>query len=172
MRRATVKPAEERAGGTSEALDIQDPQDIKIIDHLRGNGRVPLRDIAVDLKVSEAAVRKRILKLERDGFLRIVTMVNQSAVGRPFTAMVGVSVSRRSPASVAKDLGREKGISTILIKQTKPELLLRLTAGTLEELHRLMTDVISAVPGVKKLFPSVVTTIHKYDIRWAPPAVE
>jgi len=117
-------------------------------------------------------VRKRILKLQRDGFLRIVTMVNQSAVGRPLTAMVGVSVSKRSPASVAKDLGREKGVSTVIIKQTKPELLVRLTADSLEELRRLMTEVISTVPGVNKLFPSIVTKIYKYEIRWAPPALE
>jgi len=44
-----------------------DENDLKILDFLKKNARTPYTIIAKDLKVSEAAVRKRIEKLIRLG---------------------------------------------------------------------------------------------------------
>ncbi|MEM1621380.1 MAG: AsnC family transcriptional regulator, partial [Metallosphaera sp.] len=51
-----------------------DAKDIKILEVLKKNARTPYTMIAKDLKVSEAAIRKRIEKLTKLGVIKRFTI--------------------------------------------------------------------------------------------------
>jgi DNA-binding Lrp family transcriptional regulator len=145
-----------------------DELDQRLIDLLHADGRLSIRNLAAQLGVSEPLARSRLRRLEDSQYLRIMTMVNQAALGFPLMAMVGISISKRPPADVAAELSKEPRISTIIVMQSSPELIVRIVVRSLKELKEVMTDVIAPVAGVERLFPSLATTVHKYDFRWAP----
>ena len=78
------------------AVDL-DPQDVKILTLLLGDGRLPASQIADSVGLSRPAVAERIARLERDGVIRGTTaVVDPSALGRIITAFIsarGASIS-------------------------------------------------------------------------------
>ncbi len=72
--------------GRPEVSDL----DKRIIEHLQQDGRRPFTQIAVDLGVSEAAVRARTNRLIEKGILQVVGVTDPLKLGFQQWAMIGV----------------------------------------------------------------------------------
>ena len=68
-----------------------DAVDQKIVDLLRGNGRLSREQIAREINLSRPAVHERVKRLEEQGVIRGYTAeVDWNALGKPLTAFIFV----------------------------------------------------------------------------------
>ena len=71
-----------------------------IIKMLQQDGRLPYKDIAKALKVSEGTIRNRVQSMKQSGALKIVALADPMAIRYQADAMIGIKVaSRQHPAA-------------------------------------------------------------------------
>ena len=74
---------------------------------LQEDGRLPYKDIASHLGVSEGTIRNRVQRMKDANMLKIVALVDPMAIRYKADAMIGVKVSNQSnPAKVADRLAQ------------------------------------------------------------------
>ncbi|MDE3026700.1 MAG: AsnC family transcriptional regulator, partial [Acidobacteriota bacterium] len=107
MRRDDVQPVrlpvglDSRRGPVAPARRVDD-LDRQIIEALQANGRESFRGIAARLGVSEATVRARYARLNREGILQVVAVTNPLGLGYE-QALVGLKTSG-PPEAVADEI--------------------------------------------------------------------
>src|SRR5262245_60378095 len=87
-------------------MEVIDNTDRKIIALLRETPRESNRALARALGLSEPNVAARIARLEQQGVLRVMAVVDMHAIGYEHVAVVGIRVSNRHPDAVAAELTR------------------------------------------------------------------
>lgn len=147
---------------------VLEPIDEKIIAALRQSGRIANRDLARLIDVNEATVRTRLRKLEATNAVRVVAMRDLTAMGFNAIAAVGVQVKGRSASEVGADLAKLENVITVNVTIGMYDLEAQVVAAGIEELDRLLTDVIAHIEGVERLFPGLSMKILKYNPEWAP----
>ncbi|MFZ5706785.1 MAG: Lrp/AsnC family transcriptional regulator [Pseudomonadota bacterium] len=147
---------------------VLEPIDEKIIAALRQSGRIANRDLARLIDVNEATVRTRLRKLESTNAVRVVAMRDLTAMGFNAIAAVGVQVKGRSAADVGAELAKIDNVITVNVTIGMYDLEAQVVADNIEELDRLLTDVIAHIEGVERLFPGLSMKILKYNPEWAP----
>jgi len=85
---ASVEPGKNRGIASSE-----DDLNREIIKMLQQDGRLPYRDIATSLKVSEGTIRNRVQSMKQSGALKIVALADPMAIRYKADAMIGIKVS-------------------------------------------------------------------------------
>ncbi len=71
-----------------------DTLDLQIIRSLTRNARKPYRTIAQELDVSDATIRKRVKKMQRDGIIRAFNvMVDYNKMGQFIKAFIGLKIN-------------------------------------------------------------------------------
>lgn len=171
---ATKKPKKINGEDASSARSpapphaVLEPIDEKIIAALRQSGRIANRDLARLIDVNEATVRTRLRKLEATNAVRVVAMRDITAMGFNAIAAVGVQVKGRSANDVGADLAKIENVITVNVTIGMYDLEAQVVANDIEELDRLLTDVIAHIEGVERLFPGLSMKILKYNPEWAP----
>jgi len=75
-----------------------DEHDLRIVDILLSDGRLPATELADMVGLSRSAVAERVARLERNGVIRGTTIiVDPAAVGRTVTAFVAARGASLSP---------------------------------------------------------------------------
>jgi len=86
-----------------------DPLDIEIIRALQHDGRMPYSAMAEQFGVAEGTIRKRVARLQADGYMRIVGVANRNSPGQ-------VVVSGERPAvEWAADAARDRGAKRAIV---------------------------------------------------------
>jgi Lrp/AsnC family transcriptional regulator for asnA, asnC and gidA len=85
-----------------------DDLNISIVRHLR-EGRKSYKVIAEDLGVSENTIRSRVSKLEEEGVLDIVGLVDPETIPRHRVVMVGVKLSTMDLVKKGAEFSRVRG---------------------------------------------------------------
>jgi len=84
---------------------LNDKLNQKIIDMLEVDGRLPFKEIAKTLDVSEGTVRNRVNRMKDAGVLQIKALVDRSAINYATDSMLGIKVATTSsPSEVSKRL--------------------------------------------------------------------
>jgi Lrp/AsnC family transcriptional regulator for asnA, asnC and gidA len=151
-------------GGIDEIDDV----DARIIAALRSNGRIASRELARQVGVTEATIRTRLRRLEDSNVIRIAATRNLGALGYDCLAAVGVQVKGRSAVDVGADLARLEEVVTVNVAIGLHDIEIQVVAKDLAHLERLLTNVISHIPGVETLTPAIALKILKYNSGWAP----
>ncbi len=113
-------------------------------------------------------MRTRLRKLEATNAVRVVAMRDITAMGFNAIAAVGVQVKGRSANDVGADLAKIENVITVNVTIGMYDLEAQVVANDIEELDRLLTDVIAHIEGVERLFPGLSMKILKYNPEWAP----
>ena len=102
-----MQPDESRPTGAT-ALKYQqlDATDQRIVDFLRVDGRMPYRQIARELGVSESMVRKRANRLLDSGWMRILAISDPLQLGVPILATTYASVSPQHVEHVTDEIAK------------------------------------------------------------------
>jgi len=164
QRRADPASASEQAP-TAFTLDDYDNQ---IINFLRDDGRISVRDLAARTGLTEPNVRARLRRLEDTGTIHITAMVNIDKLGRHCMAPVGIRVKGRSAEVVGRDLANIPEVVTVTLVTGSCDIELQVLTHTLEDLDRVISREIPSVRGVAKVESSLALEIAKYESRWVP----
>ena len=99
-----------------------DENSIAIIRHLR-DGRKSFKRIADELSVTENTVRARVRKMEEDGILEIVGLVDPETVPRHQVVIVGVKLDTMELVKKGEEFSKLKGVVSVGVVTGRFDLL-------------------------------------------------
>ncbi|AEB96009.1 MAG: HTH-type transcriptional regulator LysM [Metallosphaera sp.] len=123
-----------------------DSKDIKILDVLKKNARTPYTLIAKDLKVSEAAIRKRIEKLTKLGVIKRFTIDYE--LENEVKAIVMVKSTPQIPTpEISKKIAKTPGVETVYETTGDYDIIVIVRGINISSINRTI-DEIRSIQGV------------------------
>jgi Lrp/AsnC family transcriptional regulator for asnA, asnC and gidA len=147
-----------------------DNTDIKIINLLMEDGRMPAAEIARRIgEISERVVRYRIDRIIAEGFIQISAITNPKALGYMVTADVFLEVDSDSILDVAKKVAEYDCVSYVACSIGETDISVQIVGHDTTEVYRFVTEVIGKTPGVRKTTTSIVPLVLKDVYQWRIP---
>ena len=121
----------------------------EIIKMLQQDGRLPYRDMATALDVSEGTIRNRVQSMKKAGALRIVAMVDPTEVRYKADAMIGIKVAPGySVEQVSERLGQSADGVYILWVAGRYDLLIEIVTNSDRDFHEFLEKEIHTQPDI------------------------
>lgn len=134
-----------------------DETDKKIVKMLEEDGRRPFTDIAEELGVSEATVRKRVSKMEKRGAIKNYTVeVDPSELGYDTVVLLGLDVDPEYLVEAAEKISRMEEVKSTYTCTGDHMIMTEVWAEDSSHLGELMSNKIAKIEGVKNLCPAIV----------------
>jgi Lrp/AsnC family transcriptional regulator for asnA, asnC and gidA len=147
-----------------------DKNDIKIVNILLEDGRIPASEIARRIgEISERAIRYRIGKMVSEGVLQVSAIINPGAFGLNIKADVWIEVESDKIHAVAKKLTEFENVTYVACGIGENDVSIQLVAKDTSEIYHFITDVLRKLPGVRKTTTSIVPVILKDIYQWRLP---
>lgn len=140
-----------------------DDLNISIIRHLQ-EGRKSYKIIAEDLGVSENTVRSRVSKLEEEGVLEIVGLVNPENIPRHRVVMVGVKLTSMDLVKKGEEFSRVRGVVSVSVVTGRFDLILLVLLKEGFGLLEFYTEEVSRLKGVQSVETFVVYKSYNMKI--------
>lgn len=113
-------------------------KDLKIINILRENSRLAIRDIAKKTGLRPSTVHDRITKLKKDGVIEKFTIkLNNKAVSENFVVFMFLTTSKDLEPSFFKN----KHIKEVFGVTGEYDLILKLKFGDIEQFNKFILDL-------------------------------
>ena len=143
-----------------------DAKDHRILDELMQDARKPVVDISNDLGIPRATVQERIQRMKARGVIRkFVAIPDYSFLGRSVTAFIFVSfmpgtVSQRE---LGVQISRLPRVDEVHLITGEWDIMLKVRAGSMDELGKLVLDKLRAMKGVMRTVTCVCfNTLKEY----------
>jgi len=133
-------PVEENGNSlTSGRSSTADELNSQIISLLQSDGRMPYKDIATELSVSEGTVRNRVNRMKEAGVLKIVALADPMEIRYQSDAMIGIKISNQStPAEVAARLSKCDEVIYVVWVSGRFDLLIEVVSESGELFQRFL----------------------------------
>ncbi len=152
------------------AYDL-DAVDRQIICTLQRDGRASNVDIARQVGISEATVRKRLDRLLADGVIQIAALPDAAKVGFSTVTFIALSVDLAQIERIADQLARSPQVRAIYYTTGESDLIVEAWFPSSEELLYFLTQRVASIPGIYRTATSHVLRTIKDAGRWVlPPA--
>jgi Lrp/AsnC family transcriptional regulator for asnA, asnC and gidA len=147
-----------------------DKTDIKIVNILLEDGRMPASEIARRIgDISERAVRYRIDRMVDAGIIQVSAVAKPQAFGLTTIADVWLEVESDRILEVAKKMAEFDNVSYVACGIGESDVSIQIVAKGTAEIYQFITEVIRKVPGVRKTTTSIVPLIIKDVYQWRVP---
>jgi Lrp/AsnC family transcriptional regulator for asnA, asnC and gidA len=147
-----------------------DKVDVKIVNLLLEDGRMPASEIARQLgDISERAVRYRIDRMVNEGIIRISAVARPQAFGLTTIADIWMEVESDRILEVAKKMAEFDEVSYVACGIGESDVSIQIVAKDTAEIYRFVTEVVRKVPGVRKTTTSIVPLVIKDVYQWRIP---
>lgn len=134
-----------------------DKRDKKIIKLLDQNARRPFTEIAEELDLSEAAIRKRVHSLEKKGIIEGYTIkINPKNLGYEAVTILGLDTKPNKLPQVAEKLNSIQEIKEVSICTGDHMIMAKIWAKDNNHLNKIISKKISKIEGIKNLCPAIV----------------
>ena len=148
-----------------------DKTDVKIVNLLLEDGRLPASEIARQIgDISERAVRYRIERMLDERVIQISAVARPHAFGFSTIADVWIEVGSDQILEVAKKLATFDNVSYVACGIGEMDVSIQVVAKDTAEIYHFVTEVIRKVPGVRKTTTSIVPIVLKDVYQWRVPA--
>lgn len=134
-----------------------DEKNMRIIEILSQNSRMPFTEIARRLKVSESTVRKRVGALEREGVIsKYSIVVNPAKIGFGAVALVGLDVQPDKFLSAAQKLAELNEVRYVATSTGDHMIMAEIWTRDGKELTKLISEKIGKIEGVNRICPAII----------------
>ena len=124
------KASENKSRGIASPDDDLNQEIIKL---LQEDGRMPYKDVARALDVSEGTIRNRVQSMKQSGLLKIVALADPMVVKYKADAMIGIKVaSPATPRQVAERLAKFSEVVYVIWVSGRYDLLIEVVCETSE----------------------------------------
>lgn len=137
-----------------------DEKDLKIIEMLMENARIPKVKIAERLGITETAVRKRIQRLEERKIIMGYRAVINYKSANLACSLTGVDVEPERIWKVVDALKGWKEVKSMWLTTGDHTIMLEVMAKDMNELLKVH-EKIGGIEGVKRVCPSIVLDVLK-----------
>ena len=147
-----------------------DKTDIKIVNLLLDDGRMPASEVARRIgDISERAVRYRIDRMVEEGVIRISAVAKPQAFGLTTIADVWLQVESDRILEVARKMAEFDNVSYVACGIGESDVSIQIVAKDTAEIYQFITEIVRKVPGVRKTTTSIVPLIIKDVYQWRIP---
>jgi Lrp/AsnC family transcriptional regulator for asnA, asnC and gidA len=147
-----------------------DKTDIKIVNLLLDDGRMPAAEVARRIgDISERAVRYRIDRMVEEGVIRVSAVAKPQAFGLTTIADVWLQVESDRILEVARKMAEFDNVSYVACGIGESDVSIQIVAKDTAEIYQFITEVVRKVPGVRKTTTSIVPLIIKDVYQWRIP---
>jgi len=129
--------------------------DMAIINHLQ-DGRMPFKQIADFLALSEATVRTRVKKLRAEGILDITALVNPESLSDQQVVLIGVCLKDMDLVKKAEEFSELQGVVSVAVVTGRFDLILTVLLSRDFPLVNFYTEEVSKIEKVRSVETFVV----------------
>jgi len=126
----------------NKSRGIASPEDDlnqEIIKLLQEDGRMPYKDVARALDVSEGTIRNRVQSMKQSGLLKIVALADPMVVRYKADAMIGIKIaSPATPRQVAERLAEFSEVVYVIWVSGRFDLLIEVVCETSEAFQEFL----------------------------------
>jgi len=144
-----------------------DELDQKIIELLSEDARLSNRKIAAELGFTEGTIRSRVKRLEDENFIRFTAVTNMAHYKNPQLAYIGIHAEQSMIRSVADQVAAMDEINAVIILLGRFDILAIGLFEGLSDVHKVASNKILDVKGVRLVETTVVVDVIKYNNRIA-----
>ena len=133
-----------------------DARDEYILTTLLKNGRASITSIAKELGVTETAVRKRIIKLERIGAIKSYSaIIDPHYMGYEGVALVGIDATPENILNVYEEIKKFQNVKYVALTSGDHMIMFEIWCKTPEKLQ-VSLKKIENIYGVTRLCPAIL----------------
>ncbi len=153
-------------------MSKSDKTDLKIVELLMRDGRMPAAEIARQIggETTERIVRYRIDRMVQQGLISINAIVHPQKIGYAVAADVLLEVEASFIPDVAKKLLEIDCISYLACSIGETDVSVQIYGRSTDEIYHMVTEVIGKIPGVRKTTTSIVPVVLRDVYQWHIPA--
>lgn len=130
------KTSENKSRGIASPDDDLNQSIIRL---LQEDGRMPYKDVARELDVSEGTIRNRVQSMKQSGLLKIVALADPMVIKYKADAMIGIKVaSPATPRQVAERLAEFSEVVYVIWVSGRYDLLIEVVCETSEEFQNFL----------------------------------
>ena len=138
-----------------------DKKDVKILVELAKNSRIPATRIAKMLGISDVAVKKRLAKLEKGGYIKgYQIVVDPVKLGFRVVAYIGVNIDSDKIIEVAQKLASWDDVVYVAVTSGDHDVMAEVWAKSSNEMHEKL-EKIRQLEGVRNVYPAIVLDVIK-----------
>ena len=135
-----------------------DQKDIQIIEILKSNARLTIKEIAKKVKLPITTVHNRIKKLELNSIIKNFTInLNYQELGKPLLALILVTVNynvvtghKIDQAEIARKIKHLEGTEEVSIVTGDTDIILKVRMSSVDELNKYITEKLRNIEGIDK----------------------
>ena len=147
-----------------------DTNDVRIVNMLMEDGRMPASEIARQIDgISERVVRYRIDRMIDEGIINIGAIVKPQAFGLDTYADVWMEVESDKILEVANTLVEYENVTYVACSIGETDVSIQIVSKDTAEIYQFVTEVVRKVPGVRKTVTSIVPIVLKDVYQWRIP---
>jgi Lrp/AsnC family transcriptional regulator, leucine-responsive regulatory protein len=139
-----------------------DSFDVKILNIIQQDNRLPAEKIAGHVGLSPSAVQRRLKRLREEGIIEAdVAIISPEAIGRTLTAIVGVIIDKERPLSLALTEFKHLMLDTPEVMQCydvtgEADFIVIITAKDMREYELISRKLFMENPNVRRYKTSLV----------------
>jgi len=146
-----------------------DELDRQIVALLQRDGRMSNVDIAREVGVTEATIRKRLERLLSQGTICIVAIPDHVQLGFPVETIISLQVELGNLEQIVQSLAGMTNVRSVKITTGEYDVIFNAFFATDDELYQFLTEKIATIPGVRKTVTSHVLRETKDSSEWLLP---
>ncbi len=127
-----------------------DEIDLKILEALRGDGRVAFSQIAEQLGVSPGMIRMRYNRMVDMGLLKVVAITNPLRMGYEAMAMIGVRTEGKRMLEIAEQIAGFDEVIYLVVTSGRYDIMLEVVCRDHADLLRFITEKLYSIEGVRE----------------------
>ena len=144
---------------------VVDDVDKALIEALQQDGRLPYTKLAVEVGLSEAAVRQRVQRLVEAGVVQIVAVTDPLTLGFRRMAMIGLKVEG-DLRIVANDIAALPEVSYVVVVGGSFDLMMEVVCEDDDHLLTLLNDRVRSIAGVRSTETFTYLKLFKQTYAW------
>jgi Lrp/AsnC family leucine-responsive transcriptional regulator len=139
-----------------------DSFDVKILNIIQRDNRLPAEKIADQVGLSPSAVQRRLKRLREEGIIEAdVAIISPEAIGRTLTAIIGVIIDKERPLSLALAEFKNLMLNTPEVMQCydvtgESDFIVVITAKDMQEYELISRRLFMENPNVRRYKTSIV----------------
>ncbi len=131
-------------------LEPLDKIDLRIIEELHQDGRMPFSQLAQKLHVSPGMIRQRYLRLVEIGAIKVVGIANPLHLGYQQMAVIGLRVEGRLLLEVAEKVAAFDEVIYLVITSGAYDIICEVLCRDRDALLSFLTDRLYTIDGVRQ----------------------
>ena len=128
-----------------------DDLDLKILSELSKDASISVPRLSKKININSSVVYSRIKRLLKRGLIKKFTIViNDEALGFSVRSLTGINMDSKLRDNVLNELFKIPEVREIAEVTGRFDILVTMTARSLDEIHQLISEKVGHVEGVQK----------------------